>query len=260
VEVLPVTVEVSRFRRIADEMRAAILSGRLQPGQKLPSENELKDQYATTRVTVSKALALLRAEGLIVSEQGRGSFVRSRPKVVLLSAGENYRVRREAGVSNFNAEAESQGQNAVQHLLAVETVKPSAEIADRLGVDMDTGVLVRRRLFTVDDDPMQLCDGYYLLELVSGTAIEQPRRIKGGVHAVIEDPAGPIARRIVQFVEDLDIRMPTPAERDVLKIAAGVPVARVLRVSYDLTGAVVEVLDSLVPTDRHIFRYVINVP
>ncbi|MCX5234010.1 GntR family transcriptional regulator [Streptomyces prunicolor] len=49
------------YRRIADDLRAAIAAGRLAPGEKLKSENELKDEYGTTRVTVRKALSLLKA-------------------------------------------------------------------------------------------------------------------------------------------------------------------------------------------------------
>ncbi|MCD9872562.1 GntR family transcriptional regulator [Streptomyces guryensis] len=64
------------YRRIADDLRAAIATAKLAPGEKLKSENELKDLYGTTRVTVRKALALLKADGLLISEQGRGVFVR----------------------------------------------------------------------------------------------------------------------------------------------------------------------------------------
>lgn len=44
--------------------------GRFAPGEKLKSENEPKEQYGTTRVTVRKALSLLKADGLLISEQG----------------------------------------------------------------------------------------------------------------------------------------------------------------------------------------------
>lgn len=60
----------SPYRRIADDLRAAIAVGRFAPGEKLKSENEPKEQYGTTRVTVRKALSLLKADGLLISEQG----------------------------------------------------------------------------------------------------------------------------------------------------------------------------------------------
>ena len=66
--------------------------------------------------------------------------------------------------------------------------------------------------------------------------------------------------RIVQFVEDLEMRMPTPEEAVVLVIPPGVPLARVFRTMHVASGEIVEVLDSRVPCDRHTFRYVIDIP
>ncbi|MGH3866244.1 MAG: GntR family transcriptional regulator [Pseudonocardiaceae bacterium] len=254
------TTDLPPFRAIANALRGDILAGRVAPGERLPSENDLAERYETTRATVRKAIALLRSEGLVLTEQGRGAFVRPRPHVKMLLTGANYRTRRDSGQSNFNAEAAAQGQHATQRLLVVEEVPAPVEIADRLHVSPGTTVIVRRRLFVIDDEPMQLCDGYYPTTVFRGTAVAQPRRIKGGVHAVIEDPAGPVRARVTQFIEDLTVRLPVPEESDALAIPEGVPVVRVLRTAYDAHGLALEVLDSLVPTDRYAFRYVIDVP
>ncbi|MFI7274215.1 GntR family transcriptional regulator [Streptomyces sp. NPDC049879] len=249
-----------KFREIASELRREITEGRLTPGAKLKSENQLASRFDTTRATVRKAITLLRAEGLVDSRQGAGVTVRERPQVRLLGAGANYRARRSTGVSNFNAEAAAQGLTAVQHIREVTEVPAAAPVAELLDVPVGTPLIARRRLFTLNDSPSQLVDGYYVKELVDGTAITRPRRIKGGVNAVLEDPSGPIGRRIARFVEDLDIRMPSPEESEALAIPPGVPVARILRTAYDTDGAPIEVLDSLAPCDRHVFRYVIEVP
>jgi GntR family transcriptional regulator len=44
--------------------------GQLESGEKLPSENELAERFETTRPTVRRAIALLKAEGLVTTEQG----------------------------------------------------------------------------------------------------------------------------------------------------------------------------------------------
>ncbi|WP_432051535.1 GntR family transcriptional regulator [Streptomyces xiamenensis] len=248
------------YRRIADDLRGLILSGSLSPGDKLQSENELKDHYSTTRVTVRKALALLKSDGLLISEQGRGVFVRPRPNIQMLTTGAKFRERRQTGVSNFNAEAAAQGLRPEQRILSVERIPAPSEVASRLEIAEGDPVIVRRRAFFVNDQPMQLVDGYYTVELFSGTAIEELRRIRGGVSRLIEDPEGPIKQRIIQFVEDLEIRMPDPGEAEALAIPPGVPLARVLRSACVADGQVVEVLDSRIPCDRHVFRYVIDVP
>lgn len=248
------------FRRIAETLRGDILAGRLGPGERLLSENELAERHETTRTTVRKAIALLRSEGLVASEQGRGAFVRPRPHLKMLLTGSNWRAHRDSGMSNFNAEAASQGRTATQQLLAVEETAAAPEIAERLVVPLHAPVIVRKRLFVVDGEPMQLCDGYYPADLFRGTAIAEARRIRGGVHALLENPEGPFRRRVTRFVEDLDVRLPVPSESEALAIPEGIPVVRVLRTAYDSNGEALEVLDSLVPTDRFAFRYVIDVP
>ncbi|MFC1416966.1 GntR family transcriptional regulator [Streptacidiphilus cavernicola] len=252
--------ETPIFRQIAEALRSAILAGELTPGQQLPSENDLKDRYGTTRVTVRKAIALLKADGLLVSQQGKGVFVRPRPSVQMLTTGANFRLRRYTGDPNYNAEAAAQGKTAEQQLLAVETVPAPPDIAERFGVAEGTPVIVRRLRFVVDGEPMQLVNGHYLASRFEGTEVAEMRRVRGGVSRLIEDPEGPVRQRIVQFVEDLEIRMPTPEESQVLAIPPGVPLARVFRTGHVASGEVVEVLDSRVPCDRHVFRYVIDIP
>lgn len=254
------TTDPPPFRKIAQALREEILAGRIEPGDQLPSENELAEQHSSTRTTVRKAIALLRSEGLVVSEQGRGAFVRPRPAVKLLLTGSNWRTRRDTGVSNFNAEALAQGRQPKQQILSVEETPAPAEVAERLGITVGTPVIARRRLFTIDGEPMQLCDGYYPTDLFRGTAVAEPGRIRGGVHAVIEDPAGPIRARVARFVEALEARLPWPSESDALAIPEGVPVVRILRTALDAQGRPLEVLDSLVPSDRYEFEYVIDVP
>ncbi|MFJ7999000.1 GntR family transcriptional regulator [Streptomyces sp. NPDC096310] len=247
------------FKRVANELRAEILRGDLAPGDKIPSENSLKDRFGVTRTTVRKGIALLRSEGLITSEQGRGAFVRERPHVNLRQTGSIYRARRHSGKSNFNAEAEAQGQRPKQAIREVVETSAPERVAVLLGVEPGAPVIARRLLFTADGSPMQLVDCYYDSAMATGTRLAEARLIKGGVNAYIEAPDGPIGRRIVQFIEDLDIRMPYPHEAEQLDIPAGVPVARVFRTAYDSAGDALEVLDSIIPCDRHAFRYVIDV-
>src|SRR5258706_9216967 len=63
--------------QIANHLRAAILTGRYKPGERLPSQNDLSDRYDVARETVKAALRALRDERLIVTRQGSGAFVRA---------------------------------------------------------------------------------------------------------------------------------------------------------------------------------------
>ncbi|WP_214107835.1 GntR family transcriptional regulator [Acrocarpospora catenulata] len=66
------------YQQVANALRAAILTKKFEPGQKLPSGVELAKTYGVARMTVQQAIRILRDEGLIVSRQGSGVYVRER--------------------------------------------------------------------------------------------------------------------------------------------------------------------------------------
>ncbi|MEC3974577.1 GntR family transcriptional regulator [Amycolatopsis sp. H20-H5] len=66
------------YQQVANALRAAILTKTFQPGEKLPSGLDLSQQFGVARMTIQTAIRLLRDEGLVVSRQGSGVFVRER--------------------------------------------------------------------------------------------------------------------------------------------------------------------------------------
>lgn len=70
----------SLAQRVVAGIKAHILDGSLAPGTKLPSEAELVEEYAVSRTVVREAVTRLRAEGLVETFQGRGSFVLAVPE------------------------------------------------------------------------------------------------------------------------------------------------------------------------------------
>jgi GntR family transcriptional repressor for pyruvate dehydrogenase complex len=66
--------------RVVAGLKDRILAGDLAPGAKLPSEAELIEEYAVSRTVVREAVTRLRAEGLVETQQGRGSFVLAVPE------------------------------------------------------------------------------------------------------------------------------------------------------------------------------------
>ena len=68
----------TKYYSLMETLKQAIQSGKIAPGERLPSENQLAAEYGLSRHTVRKALNLLSAEGYIVTEQGRGTFCSER--------------------------------------------------------------------------------------------------------------------------------------------------------------------------------------
>lgn len=109
----------------------------------------------------------------------------------MLATGGIYRQRQATGQSNFAAEAAAQGMRADRQVLHVGPVPAPANIAERLGRDEGTTVILRRQLFLIDGQPMQTVDAYYPAEIAAGTPIEQPKPTKGSSLSIIEDPPDP---------------------------------------------------------------------
>jgi DNA-binding GntR family transcriptional regulator len=65
------------YLQVAGGLRAAIQSGEYGPGAQLPTYQELADSWGVAVNTVKAAVTLLRDEGLVVTRQGKGSFVRT---------------------------------------------------------------------------------------------------------------------------------------------------------------------------------------
>ena len=99
-------------RVIAEDLRTKIESGDLTSGAKLPSERDLASQYGTARNTAREAIRILADAGLVITDHGRGSFVR--PTTPLLRLGnDRYSPKyRESGLSPFLLECSSRARPA----------------------------------------------------------------------------------------------------------------------------------------------------
>jgi GntR family transcriptional regulator len=66
------------YEQAADYLAGQIEAGKLAPGQKLPAERDLADEWGIGYQTVRRAMRELRERGLVVSRVGKGTFVSSR--------------------------------------------------------------------------------------------------------------------------------------------------------------------------------------
>jgi GntR family transcriptional regulator len=71
----------SLYRKVAEDIKAAIAAGAYPPGALLPSESELAERYSVSRGTVRQAFAALRADGVIASRRGARRVVIGGPRV-----------------------------------------------------------------------------------------------------------------------------------------------------------------------------------
>jgi len=68
------------YKQVAADIRNQITSGKLQSGDRLPSQRELADEYEVSLITVKKAISELNSEGILYSRVGKGTFVNQRKR------------------------------------------------------------------------------------------------------------------------------------------------------------------------------------
>lgn len=239
------------FKQIADRLRTAIHSGGVAPGARLPSEQELIDTYGVARGTIRDAVNLLRAEGLVRTEHGRGTFVRDRPPVRRLAHDRFARRHRERGRAAYLAELEAEGRHAEVEVLDVGRVKAPDEVAVWLQLAIGADVLVRRRRYLADGEPMELATSHVPWELAEGTRIAEANTGPGGIYARLEEQGHQLKR----FSEEVTARMPTVDEVRALRLQPGVPVIRLVRIAYDESERPVEACDTVMAADRYVLSY-----
>lgn len=241
------------YLQIADDLRSQILDGGLQPEERLPSEPILMADYGVSRIVVRQALELLRTEGLIVKQQGKGSFVRPLRSPTRRVIGHLYNERPTG--SPFAAVTAKGGQRPEWDYQSRKTTATKV-IADRLGIQPGDEVMRTSYRFFADNEAVMLSTSYEALALTGGTVIEQPE--SGPVTGVVPR-FDLIGIHITHVKEDVHGRSARPYEAETLAVPVGVPVQVIERTYYD-EDRPVETADIVVSSDRYILSYRLAIP
>lgn len=133
------------WRQVADAIAHDIESGRLQPGERLPSERRLSVQLDLSRVTARRALQALVEDGLVEPSAGRGWFVSSGP----VSEAPNR-------LQSFSEMARARGLEPTARVLAREVRPATFEEAETLAIAPGADVFDIERLRMLDGLPVGL--------------------------------------------------------------------------------------------------------
>lgn len=236
---------------IADDLRARIYAGELEPGERLASEPELMAWYEVSRTTVRRSLQQLIHEGLVASRQGLGYHVRAVTPLPWVASRPERNTRTDISPADaWSTGVREQGRRPHEEI-DVAIVRPPARVAEQLRLPMEAPVVVRRRLRYVDDEPMLLADSYYPEHLVQGTKIACPGDALPGAYAVLDE----LRRGWVRSRDEISIRMPTRDETGKLALAAGTPVAEHIRTSWSANNRPVRTQVCVLPGDRNTIVY-----
>ncbi|MEV6155754.1 GntR family transcriptional regulator [Nonomuraea sp. NPDC052129] len=218
-------------------LQRRIEAGDYPPGTMLPSENQLIQEFSVSRPTVVAALRVLREQGWIESQQGKGRFVRGRPAMASMEQkrpGQAYLTKPES--------------DSASEVVEVGAVAVPNRVGVLLDVQAKSRVFVRRRLIVRDGEPTELVSLWLPLELSEGTDLTSGEPLREGIREHLKSRKGV---RFDHVVEQITGRMPTAQEAKQLGMPKNVPLLAVFGAVRNASGRPLAVVEVLLPADRH---------
>ena len=237
-----------KYQRIADAIRHEIKNGTYAAGDQLPAETALLERFRSqfgslSLPTLRQALGLLRAEGLISSQQGIGTFVRSDRRLQRRSRHRYGRARADQRLLTSHLEH--------QIIFSGTGFVPQA-VGDASTLEADTPVVIRRRLLRDKEtkQAQELGASYIPIEIAAGTYLEKDSVVPKALFLCVEELSG---RRYAHARDQWWVRRATAYETDLLEIPIGSSVIHLVHSATDADGGTLEVSESIWPSERIAF-------
>lgn len=217
-EALPLYIQISQ------KLRESIQQGVYQAEEKLPSEHKLSDHFGVNRHTLRKAIALLKNEGLLRTDKGRGIFVATPP----LEYPIGKRVR-------YNEALEAQGKEGSYKLLKTSQMSAEPDIAKKLEVAIGAPVAILEMLGFADEHPLLINTSYFPLTIFPDL-LEHLEEIKS-VSKLMKEVYDCDRIRRCTYVSARQVR---PQDARILQIALNQSILLVESINEDRHGRVIE--------------------
>ncbi|WP_223464759.1 GntR family transcriptional regulator [Pseudomonas sp. GL-RE-26] len=217
-----------KYLQLAQAIETVIRQRVLAPHDFLPAERVMAEGLGLSRVTVTKAIAQLEKQGLVIRQQGIGTRVAQHL---------DYSLNAEPG---FTAQVEREGgQVSNQWLLRVK-LKAPALIASSLGIASGAPIAKLRRIRLVDGVPVSLETTY-----IPEQYLPDPAQLEHSLYALWESRGIRAARKTFS----LKALACTAEVAEWLNIQAGAPLMRIKQLSYGPDDSLLEYSETLCRSD-----------
>lgn len=220
-------------------IKGQITNGKWKPGDQIPGEPELCDQYHISRTVVRQALRELEMEGLIIRRKGRGTFV-AQPKLNESLAQK---------LTGFYADMVAQGHIPVSKTLNHSIVPANDKVARWLEIAPGTKVFNIQRLRSIDGAPFQLVTSYIPCDLCP--QLENIDLTNRSLYSFLENECGLFIARGRRTIEAVAAN---ETEALLLEIERGAPLVRLDSISFLETGRPIEYFNAVHRGDRARFE------
>ena len=214
----------SFWTRIAVDIAGAIGRGVYRPGQRLPSEHALAEQFGVNRHTIRRSLASLSSQGLVRVSQGSGTYVEDFAVDLMLTK----RTRHQQNLAHA-------GLKGGLKVLGVRTERASKVQADRLKVAVRSKVLVLEVLGEAQGVPLHVSERTFPLPRFEG--LDRTVIQTGSITAAFQLAGVPDYTR---HDSRITAQMPEGQVAAHLRQPSNRPVLRVESVNVDTTGMPIE--------------------
>lgn len=140
------------YLQVEADIRNSILQKKYRSGQKLPTENELSEQYKVSKITIRKAMSNLAKDGLVQKVQGKGTFISYKKDKLLLNRSRG-----------FQDSLNDYGHSSKHKILNISLLTADDDIASKLQIAKGTSMFFLERLIWEDVSPIAI-DSIYLPE------------------------------------------------------------------------------------------------
>lgn len=224
----------SFWTRIAADLAEAIAQGVYTPGQRLPSEHALAEQFGVNRHTIRRSLASLCSQGLLRATQGSGTYVEDFAVELVLS----HRTRHRQNLALAGL------KGGLQVMASARVAAPPA-LAHRLKVPEQSPLLRLAVLGEVEGWPLSVSERHFPLPRFE--RLEEVLRATGSItQAFAAHGVADYTRKESRVTAD----MPTPTLAAQLRMPATRPVLRVDSLNVDAAGQPIEVSRAWFAGDR----------
>lgn len=232
--------EVPLFEQLEALMRSRIERRIYAPGDKIPSEFELSEQFSISRMTVRHALDRLVLEGLIIRKPGKGAFV-AKAKLDI----------NPTTIFSFGTAMSAAGHVVRTHVIEQCVIPAPHDVAKELGLRAGKPVVYVFRSRFVDGQAAACAKSYLPAQFYKALLSKDVGR--NPLAVVMEEVSGLVIARTEDMFESALVR---PDEAGVLRISEGAPVLLVRGVAFTQSGLPIRSTKSVYRGD--LFRFQLN--
>ena len=207
------------YLQLKQAITEEINRGTYLPGEKLPTEMELCDTYKVSRITVRKAVLDLVEEGVLIRQQGKGTYVK-RPKLQ----------RELVSVSGFSEDMVSSGNTPHNEILSYQIKAASRNISEKLNIPLGCNVLELKRMQYLEKQNLSLEITTYSLDLFPNLEDQLKQHKNISMHRILKENYDVVPAYGDKVV---NVTFASAEEAELLKCTVSDPLFEIEKIAYN---------------------------